>query len=435
MAAGGLALAIKPPRLRAVGSAFNVGVGRSANPYEAAARAIDACAEWPAAALFGRNVFIKPNLVLAQPASTGATTDPEVVRAVVDRALAAGAASVQIVENGSGGAYFSACGYDFFSSYDPQGRVSLLDLAAATNSLRRVPVGLAYHSLYYPDLLVQGNAFVISVAKMKTHVEAMATLSVKNSIGLLPPAPYADPGNNFRYPIHDRGVNQSTIDIFQLRPFHFSLVDGIWCMEGPGPLWGSPVRMDMAVAGANALAVDQVCLAAMSIPPERVQHLVYAAGLGLGPGSLSGINVLGDPITPRAFAQADIPPIVHRPWCTPLFFAPVLGQTATANYWVGESCLARVEIVRVSDTVPDVQVIRQLQGWTGVDAGRHAHIWDGRDDAGQIVPPGWYKVRVRATHGEAARDAFATNWIGVWNGATPLDATDGAPNPAWPDPA
>lgn len=417
---GCLAFAVRPLRLQVASTTFNVGVGHSTDPYEATARAIDACGEWPSSTLAGRRVIIKPNLVLGQSATTGITTDPEVVRAVVDRALASGAASIQIVEHGNGGAHFSACGYDFFSTYDPEGRVALVDLATVPNSLRRVPSGLAYNSLYFPDLLFQGNPFVISVAKMKTHLEAMATLSTKNAIGLLPPTAYAYPGTNLRYAIHDRGINQSLVDIFQMQPAHFSVVDGIWCMEGMGPVYGTPVRMDMVVAGANALAVDQVCLSAMSIPPNRVQHLSYAAALGLGPGSFSGINVLGDSYTPRAFVQADIPPIVYRPWCTPVVFAPSLGQATTTNYWVSEPCQARVEIVRVSETSPDVQAIRLLRDWASVDAGHHDQVWDGRDDAGTIVYPGWYKVRVQATHGEVARDAFATGWIGVWDGVTPL---------------
>ena len=107
---------------------YRVGVGRSADAYLATMAAISASGEWPGpAAIAGRNVVIKPNLVSPMAPETGAVTDPEVVRAVVDRALADGAQSVAILETSPQGAHFNACGYGFFSSYDALNRVQLVD--------------------------------------------------------------------------------------------------------------------------------------------------------------------------------------------------------------------------------------------------------------------------------------------------------------------
>jgi len=115
--------------------------------YAATQRAIGASGEWPVT-LAGRTVVIKPNLVAAKPSTSGVTTDPQVVRAVVDQALASGATSVLIVEGGSptSPAPFMACGYGFFATYDP--RVQLVDLGTQPVTLAHVPNGVVYGQHY-----------------------------------------------------------------------------------------------------------------------------------------------------------------------------------------------------------------------------------------------------------------------------------------------
>ena len=123
------------PRLASASPSFPVGVGHLNDPYAATLRAVDACGQWPSASLIGRTVVIKPNLVYPGTAERPATTDPQVVRALVDLALQDGAAQILIVEGGPYGACFSECGYDFFDSYDPLGRVRLTDLNDCTETL------------------------------------------------------------------------------------------------------------------------------------------------------------------------------------------------------------------------------------------------------------------------------------------------------------
>ncbi|MGD2179433.1 MAG: DUF362 domain-containing protein, partial [Anaerolineae bacterium] len=98
---------------RACAARYPVGLSHLADPYAATLAAVNHV-EWPAAAVAGRRVVIKPNLVVPMTADTGVTTDPEVVRALVDLALGSGATKVSIVEGGLDGAHFSDCGYDFF---------------------------------------------------------------------------------------------------------------------------------------------------------------------------------------------------------------------------------------------------------------------------------------------------------------------------------
>ena len=131
--------------------------------------------------------------------------------------------------------------------------------------------GMAYMYLYLRRPLMKHGVVFISAAKMKTHNHAMVTLSMKNLFGLPPWQLYrTSPDINYRFKMYGQGVNQSIIDLNLLLPIDFAVVDGIWAMEGRGPVNGDPVKMDVVLAGSNATATDRVCLEAMGIPQDSV---------------------------------------------------------------------------------------------------------------------------------------------------------------------
>ena len=390
---------------------YPVGVANGTDAYEATLRAVEANAGWPGALIAGRRVVIKPNLVTPKPASTGATTDPRVVQALVDLSLQSGAARVEIVETSPRGPHFSACGYDFFSGYGEQ--VALVDLAVWPVQSYRVPSWMAYRRLYLYQPLMEPDVVLISAGKLKTHSDALVSLSMKNLFGLPPWRPYFNGAITGRFAMHERSVSQTVIDLNLARPIHFAVVDGIWAMEGRGPITGTPVAMDVVLAGSNALAVDRACLAAMQVPQDAVQHLRYASDKGLGPTGLADIALAGDSLPSRPFLLPDTGPVVDMPQCVPVQFSPSSGQSTTVSFRVDRACTARVEIVRVSDFQPAVELIRTLQDWAGIPSGENVTQWDGRDDAQNVVAPGRYGVRVVADAPSKQQDNFATGWAQV----------------------
>jgi len=394
---------------------YRVGVGSGTDPYGATIRAIEATADWTPALTSGRRVIIKPNLVVGISASTGTITDPEVTRAIVDLALRDGASEVLIIEAGTTQAYFTECGYDFFSSYDPDGRVRLVDLATQPVILVDIPRGLAYRKMYLPALIFEPNTILVSAAKLKVHTLAQATLSMKNMFGLPPQANYLSPGRTSgRYALHDRSVNESTVDINLARPIDFAVVDGIVGMERIGPYGGDPVQMNLVVAGKNALAVDLACLAAIQLPLARVQHLQYARSLGLGPSRFDQIEMRGDTVSPRAFVQTPVIPLVTTyPKATPAIFAPNRGEATTIQYTLGQPGYVRVEIVLTSETKPDVVPVRVLRDWTAMPAGPDVLAWDGRDEAGVVLPTNRYGIRVTTKSYDFPPRLWTIGWVGV----------------------
>ncbi len=147
---------------------------------------------------------------------------------------------------------------------------------------------------------------------MKTHYLALATLSLKNLFGLPLVSRYHDARPYGRFGMHERGIHQVILDLNSVRSTDFSVVDGIWAMEGNGPLSGSPVRMETVAAGRNAVAVDRVCLQ---------MSARFMTGRGWIPDSGSPIGTAGmttgNSFRIRAISQfksgRQVPGATHRP--------------------------------------------------------------------------------------------------------------------------
>jgi uncharacterized protein (DUF362 family) len=404
--------AILPRRLLAAGP-YRVGIGRDANAYAATVRAIDASGEWPLLGVAGKVAIVKPNLVGKRGAQTGATTDPEVVRAVVDRLLADGAQYVLIVETSPTGAYFFECGYDFFRTYDPQNRVALADLNSLPSVLAQIN-GWIYTSIWAPALILRRDFLFINVAKLKTHAESLATLCVKNTFGIPDVDRYISTPAAGRFAMHDRGLNQAIPDVYHLRPADFCVIDGIVGMEGLGPLSGAPVQMNTVIAGRNAVAVDRTGLHIMDIPQIAVRYLYYMSQWGVGPHDMQNVTLAGDAPLVRRFILPPTPPSYDPPRLSVSQFSPGNGQSVTGSIRYYQPCYRTVRILKLNDQDTTVEVIRTLASQQYRAPGSEDVVWDGRKDDTTIAPPGRYAFHVSAKEVMMIiRHGDALSWINV----------------------
>src|SRR5262249_21010714 len=121
-----------------------------------------------------------------------------------------------------------------------------------------------------------GADLIVSLAKMKTHHWAGATLSMKNLFGLVPGALYGWPKNV----LHQIGIAKSILALNRVFRRTFAIVDGIVGMEGNGPIQGTPKSSGVLVMGSNLPAVDATCCRIMGIDPLRLEYLSLARELG-----------------------------------------------------------------------------------------------------------------------------------------------------------
>lgn len=245
----------------------------------------------------GDTVLIKPNIVVAQSPESGAITDPRVCQAMVNMVREIGARAI-IVES-------SAVGVDTEKSIQAAGYgklrqegIEVIDLKKEETTKVLVPKGKSLKEVFLSKIVVNAKA-IISVPSMKTHDQALVTLSLKNMKGVLP--------DTFKRKFHTTfGVFQGVADLMTVVKPALAVVDGIIAQEGLGPIFGIPVEMDLIIAGKDPVAVDAVTSVVMGFQPQEDGVIDTAAKSGIGTADLNKIEVVGEPITSvqRRFKRA-----------------------------------------------------------------------------------------------------------------------------------
>ena len=272
------------------------------------------------------SVAIKVNLTggVSSPPLPGVSaiesyvTHPEVVRALGEFVLEAGAKKLYIVEAVYEDASWTTWGYDAVAK---SLGATLVDLNNTWpyNDFAQVPVGdgaFIYKNFNLNHILQDVDTFM-SVPKMKTHNIAGITLSMKNLFGLAPLRFYRQSEqDNYRSGFHGQAnetgnrVPHIIVDLNRARPINFALIDGIKSSEGGEGPWingVAPLQPGLLLAGADPLATDTVGTALMgydATTPAKKEpfvngenHFAIATSIGLGTNRLSDIDVVGPAIS------------------------------------------------------------------------------------------------------------------------------------------
>jgi uncharacterized protein (DUF362 family) len=217
----------------------------------------------------GKSVVLKPNLVEFDR-NTCINTDARVVAAAVEVFERMGAASVRIAEGP--GHRRDTLGIANEASY----RKIIPGFERRFTDLNRDDVALVENfmgddPMYFPKTIL-GADLIVSMAKMKTHHWAGATLSMKNFFGLVPGSVYGWPKNQLHY----YGIHESVVALHRkFAAKSFAIVDGIVGMEGNGPIQGHPKHAGLLVLGRDLVAVDATCCRVMGLDPVKISYLTH----------------------------------------------------------------------------------------------------------------------------------------------------------------
>lgn len=262
----------------------------------------------------GDVVLIKPNCVFLEPPQVACNTDPRVVEALIHILNEFRPKRVIIGEweRAAGPALFDASGmnkvakntgaevigyeHDTMTEVDIPGAMGLL-------SSKKVPLLKAT----VPKTYTEADVF-INVPKLKTHVTTVATLCLKNLLGI---PPCIGPGSYLDY--HNDNIHQVVVEYYKgLKP-DLNIIDGLIALEGQGPYLSLDVVKDMniLIAGEDAVAVDAVGSAVMGIHPYEVAITRLAAQQGLGIADLDKIEVSGKKIDQvRRYFRRALPDVI-----------------------------------------------------------------------------------------------------------------------------
>lgn len=235
----------------------------------------------------GALVLIKPNLLaVPEHRQAGACTSPEVCRALADLVREAGGRPV-IAES-------AAVGVDTEKVIEAMGYADLRAEGYEVVDLKRTPtvkvpiaVGAVLSEVTTFELAMRADA-IISVPVLKTHDQAEVSLSLKNLKGL--------EVDRDKKHLHRVGIFAGVPDLLSLFKPALAVIDGIYCQEGLGPLYGIPVEMDLLLVGRDPVAVDSVAGEVMGFSLAENPIARLAAERGLGVADVDWIDVLGEPI-------------------------------------------------------------------------------------------------------------------------------------------
>jgi uncharacterized protein (DUF362 family) len=239
--------------------------------------------------------LIKVNFITTKTWDTGATTDPIVVEAIINK-LQELHIEPFVVES-------DATMTDADKAYAATGMketcerlgVKFLNLRHEKDKVKlKVPTCETLKTITVPRI-VQESA-IISAAKLKTHMATKVTLGMKNLFGLLP--------DKFKAKYHAQGISSVVVDINSVIKPVLTVIDGFVAMEGRGPTDGTPVKMDMIIAGRDVVATDATAARIMGLDPKDISHIRRAGEKGLG--NIDNIEIVGSKLedVTRLFKKA-----------------------------------------------------------------------------------------------------------------------------------
>ncbi len=241
----------------------------------------------------GRHIIIKPNLVGVyhkagyKEDDMPQSTDPRVFEAVVDF-LSRYSNRITIAESAGGSlgttAYFKMTGLTKVAKKYGTGLVAFENMPVDRYMLPKAEV---MKEVCIPRILsevVTGEAYYVSVPKMKTNLYTGVTLGFKNAMGTLPV--------NMRYRNHSYQIEKKLVDLLYLFQPNLTVIDGIVGAEGltPGPV--DPVDTRLIIASNNSVEADRITTDMMGFDSKTNKLIVEAVSRGWGD---ENVEIIGEP--------------------------------------------------------------------------------------------------------------------------------------------
>ena len=238
----------------------------------------------------GDTVLIKPNMIKAATPDKGIVTDYRVVQEIVNIARECGASRVIVADGSPWNKSFDGEAEAYKGIKDAE----LLDFndCKEEDCYKLKPANGASNSGFFIPKIYMEADVVISAAKLKTHAEAVVTLSLKNAFGVPPMNVYASGFAGKTY-LHSLGIDKSIVDLNLIRKPDFAVIDGIIGGEGNMPISGTPIDSKVVFAGRDPVASDTAALNFMGFTIENVPHVKLAGEKGLGINDLGRIKIVG----------------------------------------------------------------------------------------------------------------------------------------------
>lgn len=227
----------------------------------------------------GALIGIKPNLVVAKPSSSGATTSPEIVEGLIEYLKEKGHSNIVIMEGSWVGdrtrQAFKVCGYeDLSQKYD----VPLIDLQRdryKTCEFNGVSINICEY--------VTKVDYLINIPVLKGHCQTNITCALKNMKGCIP--------DSEKRRFHTMGLHKPIAFLNKLIKQSLIIVDG---MNGDLNFeeGGNPVQMNRIIAGKDPVLIDAYAANLLGFEIDEVPYIGLAEKIGVGSADLVRADIV-----------------------------------------------------------------------------------------------------------------------------------------------
>ena len=231
-------------------------------------------------------VFIKPNFTFPHYME-GITSTPELLRNLLE-IIKDRAGNVIVGESDGGNHSFSADdafkGHGMYKICKDAG-VDLVNLSKLPSRFMEEKIQGKRVKVQLPKLLLEEIDCFISVPVLKVHVMTGVTISIKNLWGCYP--------DTMRC-LHHQNFNYKIALITKLLDPKVVVIDGIYALDGHGPMYGEAKKTDLIISSNNPVVADSLGAAIMGIPLTKAKHILVAEKEGLGTTNLEEVKINDD---------------------------------------------------------------------------------------------------------------------------------------------
>lgn len=235
----------------------------------------------------GSVVVIKPNFSWERQPESAATTNPDVLSAVIKECFKAGAKKVKVIERTCNDARkcYQVCGIEKVVK-ETGAEIVLLSGNIKEYKEIKIPDAKELISCLIAKDVLECNAF-INIPIAKHHGLTKLTLGIKNLMGII--------GVN-RSGIHNN-IGQKLAEILAVARPHLTIIDAYRVLVKNGPTGGNPkdtVLLKKIIACADPVAADSYAatLAPFGLQGKDINYIKASFNMGLGEMDITKLNIV-----------------------------------------------------------------------------------------------------------------------------------------------
>jgi uncharacterized protein (DUF362 family) len=214
-------------------------------------------------------IALKPNLINATKSQKGATTDPEIVKGVIEYLKIKGFNNIMIMEGSWVGEdtnkAFQNCGYKELSKKHQVPLYNLQKDDYITKTYKNIEIEIALTALKAD--------YIINLPVFKGHSQTKITCALKNMKGCI--------SNSEKRKFHRQGLHKPIAYLNKLLKQNLIIVDGIYgdldFEEG-----GNPEKMNRIMAAKDPVLIDSYVSDLMGYSSTEVEYIEIADQIGVG---------------------------------------------------------------------------------------------------------------------------------------------------------